>query len=81
MRVALGAQPRDVLAMMAANAVRLGAIGIGIGLAVAYGAGRSMEALLAGVKPDDLQVFARRFAAAYTLVPRSGLDVAEGHTQ
>jgi putative ABC transport system permease protein len=63
-RVALGAQPLDILAMMAASAVRLGAIGIGIGLAVAYAAGRRMEALLAGVKPDDVQAF----AAAIVLV-------------
>ncbi len=56
-RVALGAQPRDVVAMITKGAVRLGAIGLVLGIALAYAAARSMEALLAGVRPHDIEAF------------------------
>jgi len=56
-RVALGAQPRDILAMVAGNGARLGAIGLTLGIAGAYAAARSMEALLAGIKPTDIETF------------------------
>ena len=56
-RMALGAQPRDVVAMVATNAARLGAAGLLVGVVLAYAAGRSMEALLAGVDPGDAQAF------------------------
>ena len=52
-RMALGAQPRDILAMVLRGAVRLGMLGLVIGVALAYAAGRSMEALLAGITPAD----------------------------
>jgi predicted permease len=63
-RVALGAQPRDILRMVVSHALWLGAIGLAGGVALAYVAGRSMEALLAGVKPYD----AATFGAATALV-------------
>jgi ABC-type antimicrobial peptide transport system permease subunit len=50
--------------MVLGNAARLGAVGLGVGVALAYVAGRSMEALLAGVRPGD----AETFAAAVALV-------------
>ena len=56
-RVALGAQPRDVVGMIVGSAVRLGAAGLIIGVGAAYAAARSMQALLAGVKPNDGQAF------------------------
>jgi predicted permease len=56
-RMALGAQPRDVVVMVVANAVRLGLAGLVVGVGLAYAAGRSLEALLAGVKPSDAQTF------------------------
>jgi len=56
-RVALGAQPADILAMVASNAARLGITGIVLGVGAAYAAARSMEALLAGIKPDDVETF------------------------
>jgi predicted permease len=67
-RMALGAQPRDVLAMVAAEVVRLGAAGVAIGLAVAYAAGRSMEAILAGVKPDDGATFGTAVGLAVVML-------------
>jgi predicted permease len=52
-RVALGAQPRDIVRMVLRRCLFLAAAGIIPGVALAYAAGRSMEALLAGVKPAD----------------------------
>jgi predicted permease len=56
-RMALGAAPRDVVAMIAGTAARLGAVGVAVGTLVAFVAGRSMQALLAGVKPGDVEAF------------------------
>jgi predicted permease len=52
-RVALGAQPRDVLRMVATRGLALAASGVVLGTALACGAGRAMQALLAGVSPAD----------------------------
>ena len=57
-RVALGASPRDVMGLVLRQGVRLTAVGLGVGLALAYGAGRAMQALLAGVSPHDATTFA-----------------------
>jgi predicted permease len=64
-RMALGAQPRDILSMVVSRAVTLAVAGVVPGVALAYAAGRSMEALLAGVKPAD----------ALTLAAAVGLSV------
>jgi hypothetical protein len=52
-RIALGAQSGDILRMIVRRSVMLALAGIVPGVALAYAAGRSMEALLAGVKPAD----------------------------
>jgi predicted permease len=52
-RMALGAQPEDILRMIVRRSVLLALAGVIPGVALAYVAGRSMEALLAGVKPAD----------------------------
>src|SRR5262245_18854331 len=52
-RMALGAQPGDILSMVTRRCAILAVVGVIPGVAVAYAAGRSMEALLAGVKPAD----------------------------
>jgi predicted permease len=64
-RIALGAQSRDILAMVLSRGVTLAIAGVVPGVALAYVAGRSMEALLAGVKPAD----------AITLASAVGLSV------
>ena len=56
-RVALGAQPADVLRMVVRHGVRLAAVGVVVGVALAYGAGRAMTALLAGISPADPAAF------------------------
>ena len=53
MRVALGAQSRDILVMVLKRGLPLAVAGIVPGVLLAYAAGRSMEALLAGVQPAD----------------------------
>jgi putative ABC transport system permease protein len=74
-RVALGARPRDVVRMVAFHAARLGAAGLGVGLAAAYAAARSIESLLAGVRPGDAEAYGAAVAlvgvmlVAGTLVP------------
>jgi predicted permease len=52
-RIALGAQGRDILAMIVRHAVALAGSGVALGLVVAFAAGRAMQALLAGVSPSD----------------------------
>ena len=52
-RVALGAQSGDILWMIVRRSLLLALAGLVPGVALAYVAGRSMEALLAGVQPAD----------------------------
>jgi predicted permease len=61
-RMALGAQPGDVLGMITRRSALLAAGGIVPGIVLAYAAGRAMEALLAGVKPFDGPTFAAAVA-------------------
>ena len=61
-RVALGAQARDILSMILSRGLLLAAAGIVPGAVLAYLSGRSMEALLAGVKPWDATAFASAMA-------------------
>ena len=56
-RVALGASVRDVIGMVLSQGLKLAAIGLGIGLAVAFGLARLLTALLYEVKPTDPVVF------------------------
>jgi putative ABC transport system permease protein len=63
-RMALGASPASVVVMVLREGFALGAGGVAVGLALAWAAGRSLEALLAGVAPTD----APTLAAALALV-------------
>jgi putative ABC transport system permease protein len=57
-RVALGAQDRDVLRLVIGQGVRLTLAGVALGLLCALGLTRLMEALLFGVRPTDPLTFA-----------------------
>ena len=56
-RIALGAQSADILRTVLRESLRMAAVGLGLGLILAYAAGRGMEALLAGVRPADAATF------------------------
>jgi predicted permease len=63
-RVALGAQSKDILAMVLRESVLLAAVGIIIGIVLAYGAGRTLESLFAGVQPGDVATYAAGLSVA-----------------
>jgi len=65
-RRALGAHTGDILGLVLRQALTLAAMGVLLGIALAWAAGRSLEALLAGVSPRDLATFAT--AAGLALV-------------
>lgn len=56
-RLALGAQPRDVLKMVVFSGLRVAVAGMGIGVAAAFALTRLMERMLFGVSPTDPVTF------------------------
>jgi putative ABC transport system permease protein len=57
-RVALGAQPRDVLGMVVREGMRLAGTGVVAGIVLAAGATRLIAGLLFSVSPVDGMTFA-----------------------
>ena len=57
-RVALGAEKRDVLHLVVGQGVKLSLVGVGVGLASALGLMRLIASLLYGVSPADPVTFA-----------------------
>jgi putative ABC transport system permease protein len=57
-RMALGARQADIFQMTVGEGVKLATIGAIAGLLLAYGAGRLLQAMLAGVNPWDAETFA-----------------------
>ena len=68
-RLALGARPGQIVALVARRGLILGLAGVAAGIAIAYPAGRWIESLLAGVSPADPVTIAVAvaFALAMTL--------------
>jgi putative ABC transport system permease protein len=56
-RMAVGAQSRDILAMILRESFVLACAGTAAGIALAYVAARSLESLLAGVQPSDPRAY------------------------
>jgi predicted permease len=56
-RMALGAEPRDILNMVLRQSVVIVAIGLGIGLAAALAGTRAIANLIVGIKPTDPVTF------------------------
>jgi putative ABC transport system permease protein len=52
-RLACGAEPRKMIAMVLREAMMVAAIGLAIGLPLAIGAGKTLRAFLFGVQPGD----------------------------
>ncbi len=61
-RIALGAQPGEIVRMIVRQAAWLACAGIVPGIVLAYGAGRAIEGLLAGVQPGDAVTLASAVA-------------------
>jgi len=57
-RMAIGAQPSDVLRMVLRQGLALTLVGVGLGLAASVGLARAMARLLYGVSPTDLPTYA-----------------------
>ncbi len=57
-RIALGAQRSDIIGMTLREGFQLAAVGIIAGAVLAYGSGRLLASLLAGVQPGDAATFA-----------------------
>jgi ABC-type antimicrobial peptide transport system permease subunit len=89
-RLALGAEPREILGLVVRRGLVLGCLGVIAGLWIAYAAGRWIESLLAGLSPADPVTWtgAIAFSLAMTLVgsllpalgaarinPRQAMDV------
>ena len=56
-RIALGAQPRDVLLLVLRAGIRLVVLGIVIGVPAAFAMGRGLGGMLYGVRPSDPATF------------------------
>jgi macrolide transport system ATP-binding/permease protein len=75
MRMALGATRRDIVSLILKQGLGMTAIGIGIGLAGAFGVTRLFKSLLLGISPTDSLSFASTvillalFALAATYLP------------
>ena len=72
-RLALGATPSDIFRIVAGRSALLAGIGVVLGVALAYAAGRAMQALLAGVDPADVTVFAVAIALAVLMTTAGSL--------
>ena len=57
-RMAIGAQPRDVLGLVLRQGAVLALVGIGVGLAAAFAMTRLLSSLLYGLAPTDPATFA-----------------------
>ena len=66
-RMAMGAAPSGIFAMMIASGLRLSAIGIGLGMAAALLLTRVMTSMLVGIRPNDPATFAA-MAALFFLI-------------
>jgi putative ABC transport system permease protein len=66
-RMALGATPRGILWMVLREGLWLAAAGAGVGLALAYAAGKSLGAVLAGVPVSDVVTLAAALALALAM--------------
>jgi putative ABC transport system permease protein len=56
-RMAVGARPRDVFAMIMGHGMKLALIGVGIGLIGAFALTRLMASMLFGVAPTDAMTY------------------------
>jgi putative ABC transport system permease protein len=75
-RMALGAQRSDILGMTLREGFQLAVVGIAAGMALAYGAGKLLQSLLAGVAPHDAATFACAALVALVMTLLGSLEPA-----
>jgi putative ABC transport system permease protein len=56
-RMAIGAERRNILALVVKQGSKLAVIGLGIGLVISFGVTRTLSAFLFGVSTFDLTIF------------------------
>jgi predicted lysophospholipase L1 biosynthesis ABC-type transport system permease subunit len=66
-RMAFGATPATVLALVLGRTVVLAGVGVTAGLIAAFALSRTLQALLAGVSPADAPTFAAAAAVAFVV--------------
>lgn len=66
-RIVLGAPAGEILRMVLRRGLVLAAVGVVLGLTLAFAAGRAMQALLFGVSPADAPTFATAAALALAM--------------
>jgi predicted permease len=66
-RIALGAQPRNILRLVLQDSFALATAGVALGVMLAYVAGRAMQALLAGIAPADAATFLSAAALCFLM--------------
>jgi predicted permease len=72
-RMALGAERRTILAMVMRSGMQLALAGVLVGSALAFAAGRWLQALLAGVSPTDSASFGGAVALAIVMTALGSL--------
>ncbi len=72
-RIALGARHADIFTMTVGEGFKLAAMGSVAGMLLAYGSGRLLQALLAGVKPWDPDTFAAAVFLAVAMTAAGSL--------
>ncbi len=75
-RLALGAQRRDILRMVVGQGLRLAGVGVLLGVFLSYAAARGMAALLASVGPTDGTTLAAVGALCLAMVVAGSLSPA-----
>jgi putative ABC transport system permease protein len=72
-RMALGAQPRDIIAELLGEGLRLAGFGVVAGIALALATGRLLNALLFGTSPTDAVTFLSASALIVTIAACASL--------
>jgi predicted permease len=75
-RMALGAQRRDILQIVLSSSLLLAAAGVTLGGILSYQAGLAMRALLAGIAPADPETFAAAIALSVLMTLAGSLAPA-----
>ncbi len=75
-RIALGAQPRNILKLVLRESFLLASAGVLLGTALAYIAGRAIQAILAGIAPADAATFVSAGALCFLMTLAGSLAPA-----